>query len=106
LDACGFGFPNGFLQVQSYQSFEIREGGRDAIPGDETDDASNQQQASKPAKDPADDLAQYSFRRRRDLVSTVLRDTALCLRGIEACLRRDGQPAERLIDGHTMPIEF
>jgi hypothetical protein len=106
LDACGFGFPNGFLQVQRNSVKKEGRAGEYVIPGDETDHAGSQQQATKPAKNPADDLAQYTFRRRRDLVSTILRGAALCLRGIEACLWRDGQPAERLIDGYTVPIEL
>jgi len=92
-----------------YEPFEIPLGNRAGeyvIPGQETDNAGSQQQAPKPAKNPADDLAQHTFRRRRDLVSTVLRDAALCLCGIEACLWRDRQPAESLIDGHTVPVEF
>lgn len=76
------------------------------IPGNEADDAGAQQQAAKAAKNPADDLAQSAFRRRRNPVSTELRDAALCLRGLEAGLRRDRQPAERLVDGHTVPIKF
>jgi hypothetical protein len=35
-----------------------------------------------------------------------LRGAALCLRSIEACLWCDSQPAERLIDGNTVPVQL
>lgn len=106
LDDCGSGFPSGFLRAKvSPVHNPVRKSGV-ALPSDETDDAGGQQQAAESAKHPADDFAQQTARRRRDLVRTELHRAALCLRGLEASLWCDTQAAERLIDGHMVPIEF